>query len=394
MTSLASTPLDRLFRAKLRSLSVAQFRAFCQRQNWSEEEGWSQTWEDATGRRWSTLSRLGYLIATANEMGRNEALLAQGLQHHGKQGLEKQTQPGEPDLLWAWLGYNNLSANSATQAAVERAFMAVKAPGGMPTGLGLRGDAGWVDCALQLVEDLTRREGAPPRALLWWDSWMSANLLDKMGDYKKCWWNLGDISPGEKSRRALPHSLDARLPWSNETFGQKSQSRPKELGEVFTSAWVRLVDLGTLFLQFRSRKFADTDFPCGINRRGDSLGLSHHLGESAWPALENFLRAATDSGQIKSERPRPMSVASLGALNLWMAGPRTGLSEDEKYALTRCFTSPRVDSATGELVGSLVDSCDYKVSPVLLAWLNEQGLQKRVLTHENPAAASVRRPRM
>ncbi len=117
---------------------------------------------DATGHAWSLLSWVGYQYAQAfknqNVRPLQETLGLYRSDPRVRQGLGFQTQPGEPDLLWGWLGHYSIThkpSNDSFFQALSPLFSWIKEP---PLGVDQGRAHGWVLKALALLSN-TLKDG-------------------------------------------------------------------------------------------------------------------------------------------------------------------------------------------------------------------------------------------
>lgn len=362
----AATPQDRLFRAKLRTMSLTKFLDFAKAEGWSDDEAWAQTWVDDTGHRWSTLSRLGYLMATANDhVLKNQALLKEGVRRVNRAGgLAVETQPGQPDLIWAWLGYQNTMANGSMEKEMMMAFDRTLPAGQKVTaGAGVPGDGGWVDTMLGMAEFLVARGAPPPMWARWLEHWHTQSLLHASGARQCVWWRFGESAPHLFRSNAV-----GRLPLTPKEL-IFDVGRPEALAEpgAFSAVWERTVRWATACHRAAPGR-ADNPFPSGGEQPELRFDLDAHLSPSAWEALSDHIRAlALDAPST------PYAV--LPALSLWARGPRQGFSPDEEAAVV-ALVQPSLDQS-------------FQVSPELRAWALERSLDS-TLAQASPQA---RRPR-
>lgn len=384
MTSKPTKPKDpiaALFKAKMRAMSVTAFRKYATDQGWTEDEAWSKTWTDERGRQWSTLSRLGYLMATSNDgFMKNQALLRAGLEHHIRHhggGLTRQTEPGTPDLVWAYLGFHNVMANSSLQQTLERAFRSAPAPqpAWPSAGVGFPGDGGWVDTMLGLVETLVEEDKKPPGQWhKWFEHWHGASLLGTSGDRTLRWWSMGQSGKLLRMQGAV-----GRLPSAPDP--QKSvirdEGRPEALaiGDHFSQVWERTVRLATRCAGLYDKSFF-LSFPTGSSVSKEGVELAPFLQPSAWEALADYIRVA-QRPLLEKTKVEDYEVSTvLTALSLWVKGPHLGLSDQEQIQIRQRLTSVRSDHLGW--------------NPELRAWVKSHALEKAL---ESPVPSSPARPR-
>ena len=374
------TPEEILFPAKLRSMSLKKFEEFCKAQGWTTDEGWNKTWVDPKGRRWSTLSRLGYLMATSNDYAlKNQSLLKAGLAHHvrhhasvgEKGGMERQTQPGTPDVLWALLGSQNLMANAGFNATLKQAFQRVgHARLDWPSsGVGEPGDQGWLDSFLGLAEQLVEEEGPPPCWERWFERWHRCELLMASGALDVSWWDLGQqgsrwFAKDEKKELlpVLPHG-------SRHTIFDNG--RPTALTEEnrFSHLWARTVKWAALCAE-KATVPVTMGFPMvGVDPH-HRLQLGPHLGSEAWEALSQFIRAVLMTPAAKSQENVAPAVVS--AMSLWAQGPQVGFSPEEQETLLSLIKQAQEHEAKSQRSNAVVSA----FSPELRAWVLSSNLEK------------------
>lgn len=365
----------------MRAMGAAAFRNYATAQGWTEQEAWEKTWTDEKGRRWSTLSRLGYLMATSNDgYMKNQALLKAGLEHHIRHhggGLGRQTEPGTPDLVWAYLGFHNVMANTSLQQTLEQAFRSAPSP--QPdwpsAGVGLPGDGGWVDTMLRLVETLVEEDKKPPGCWhKWFEHWHGASLLGISGDRSLRWWSMGQSGKLLRMQGAV-----GRLPSSPDP--QKSvirdEGRPEALalGDHFSQVWERTVHLAARCATLSDKSFF-LSFPTGSSASREGFELAPFLQPSAWEALADYIRAAQRPLLKKTKVEEYEMSTVLTAMGLWIKGPQVGLSDEEQIQLKQ-----QLGSMSSEKLGW---------NPELRAWVKSHALEK-VLEHPGPSAPA--RPR-
>lgn len=384
MAKTPTDPVTALFKAKLRTMSVAGAQKYAQAQGWSMEEFWGQTWTDPTGYRWSTFSRLGYLMATSNEtMMNNQAFLKEGLRDHHRNrggGLERQTQSGTPDLVWAYLGSHNVLANGSLESELKQAF--VKATHPNPewpaAGVGLPGDGGWLDCMLGLVEKLAAEEKVAPRGWSkWFEQWHRANLLGVKGQSQFSWWHLG-----QRGVQLVLEEAKGRLPYPPPgKFTIRDSGRPAALaeGDHFSRLWERTVRLAANCLA-KSDQALYLVFPRGGLPEAERVDLAPFLETGAWDALDQYVLALKSRVVDVSALQRYEVSTITSAMSLWVEGPQAGVTEEQKGELRDLLLAMK---KTFEPRG-------WEMSSRLTAWAKEHSLNKSL---EEPAPAAPTRPR-
>lgn len=339
-----------VFPELLGRLTAVRFAEHAARAGLDEAQALDLTWMDGDGRRWSVLSRLGFLQAMRDSAQGPVALMATALSHHTDRhggGLARATQPGEPDLLWAWLGVamQPVLFSSQGDPAVGPALIAAFSNATHPTdaalpasGFGAPGDGGWVDRALGLVEGLLDRGLVPPNLEARVDQWRLHHVLGVTGplhhpDAHAVWWNLGragGASLGAGGEHAALPTVDV-----SRTLLHALPGRPPALAPWVAAAWNRLAGLNVRALEVHR-----TPHPSAIfsTLAGLPSTLPSFLNAESVVAVEAFVRA----GALASPSD-PLQGGVDAAMGLWLRLPEAG----------KTLTGPEQAAVAWRLAGHL-----------------------------------------
>jgi len=159
--------LNHFFQFTLPSLKAGGLKYAQTHGGFSMEELCAYRWVDGRGRGWSLLSWMGHRFATSTpDSGLDVGLLVDVLQLYENSplialGLAWQSEPSEPDVLWAWLGHYSERGqqNDWFYTAIAPLFRGVKEP---PLSISAEGEpGGWLLQALGLMTRWAEKKRAP-----------------------------------------------------------------------------------------------------------------------------------------------------------------------------------------------------------------------------------------
>lgn len=347
--------LDWLFLKRLGRMTPQRLKEDLRQRGFSMETAHTLVWTDADGHRWTLLSRLGYLMIQDPGARRSTLLLEALLAPRADpfEGWKRATQPGEPDLLWAWLGAafltDPLQKGRNALTALDKAFSVGGPP---PAGAGAPGDGGWVDQAFGLLDGVIAREGVPSGLGPVVAGWRRDNLLAISGlsaPAPRLWWHLGRPGAGAWPQgSAAPHDPDLQdeAPGQMPRFREVQHRRPAAMAAGFEAAWNRLMRWSILA--------AGAETEPGRRRLGVPMtpnDLPAFLGPESVALLEDYLRVVA-----LGTPARPMERDLAEALALWVTFPedRRGLSPEEAHRLATRVAREEAFTEVGAPKGTMV----------------------------------------
>lgn len=148
---------DTLFLSVLPSARTACLRRWCLDNHVTPQELMEYRFVDDQGYAWSIMSWVGSeMLRKHISYNNNTDLLTEALELYRetglyKQGLSRQTHPGDPDLLWGWLGHYSI-LSKPTQDSFYQALSGIFSHAGAPFSIDAKGHmGGWVLPALELL---------------------------------------------------------------------------------------------------------------------------------------------------------------------------------------------------------------------------------------------------
>lgn len=162
MPSPVLSSLDALFRDVMPAAEGVCIRSWCKQNQIAEQQVLQHAFVDEAGHAWSFLSWAGFQVLS--RFPKNTLLLVEALELYREaglysQGLTYQTHPGEPDLLWAWLGHYSV-INKPSQDSFYQTLSGLFSCAGLPLELNPDGSmGGWVLQALGMLESHAKQGG-------------------------------------------------------------------------------------------------------------------------------------------------------------------------------------------------------------------------------------------
>jgi len=336
-------PLDDLFEKQLSWLSNRQLRNWAFKHGLEMDRIYAHRWRDETGHAWSFLSRVGYFHARRSPERTGSSLLEMALSQ-GIWGnpLAVQTQPGEPDLLWAWLGSLSFAPNSNSRRLDE---LLQKTLGCLPSFDSEDGQVkGWVSQALAFGKAISQRWETKPHMHAWIDCLAQQNLLCPARNQAgllginvpfpgwSSWNDWGDASRGSRDTRTLPRD---------------------------EKVWAALMDWATVMVERDPALSVKTKFSVGY----EVLRPTVKIGAEGLAALQRYVQAGALD---RLEQPIHGGTVNATAL-LFLNGVRFSPSA-EKVLVSRLL-DPTFDRDPGEPEGSLFDWHGLRKNAALDTWV-------------------------
>lgn len=147
---------DALFSSVMPNAKGACLRTWCDDHRVTPEALMGHRFVDEHGYAWSVMSWVGALML-GRYVDQNTHLLTEALELYRetglyKQGVSHQTHPGDPDLLWGWLGHYSIFSKPSKDSFYQ-ALSGLMAYAGTPFSLEPDGQVGgWVLPAMELLE--------------------------------------------------------------------------------------------------------------------------------------------------------------------------------------------------------------------------------------------------
>ncbi len=299
-SSLFASPDNRywgsLFRRILGTEPLSEVEAWCEDHGLAKHAWLDATWVDPEGHAWSAVSRIGFLWVNHRGISRFslptlEAALAYGI---GSSGWN-QTQPGEPDVVWAWLGS---LAQGAYPDSLAAAFEDAPRLPGNRAACGHGDDEGWMAQAFamahwaqeQLLSVSDENVALFDRLV---SSWSNGLLWQTHLNAVDCPWVLG---PGD-SKRVFRHFVDLAQ--------EEVWVGPKEIREEGTRNRVWL-NMARLHITLANRGLLDNaSLLDGLPRGGGQdffFSLSPLAQQAGWELIQvETARAVLKNGGFRKE---------------------------------------------------------------------------------------------
>lgn len=197
-------PLDSLFKAKLRGISMRQFELFRKSVD-HVPTPWRWT-DNKTDIEWTLMGRKGELLWHASEahhVKNHSAALYSIERAISHDEAWHQSKPGVPDILLFWLGTMRYGTpHPRTQSLISRALEHAAPGEGKP------GDGGWLDQTIKIVEDEVKEGVSDSRKRVIHDATVGRWLRGTI---------LRGINPGDADWRVVS-STSMPLAWPQETI--------------------------------------------------------------------------------------------------------------------------------------------------------------------------------
>jgi hypothetical protein len=230
-------------------------------------------WDDANGRKWSPLGRLGYLWWTGENLPVNRDLGAHLLKEAMANKTAWQKSAGTPDFVWLWLGQLRQPEKHTLITSIMNSEAGANDPSIMT---GLEQDGGWLNHAMTVIEEeckgavLTTSRAEVLTGVA--RDWMMGPVLGLEEPNSRDWRSflpIPDLFPPVETwerMRALQRSLEPYLPLSD-TSSTLSQDAWARSATAFFLKPKIVIDA-----TFRPKLWAEGEFAAGAAiRRGNAL---------------------------------------------------------------------------------------------------------------------------
>lgn len=364
MTS-AQPLLDALFEKGMRHMTNRKLRDWAYKSSMDMEHIYCHTWQDEQGHRWSFLSRVGYFHAIRSPSRTSSTLLSLALldfcERHQGDALAVQTQPGEPDVLWAWLGtlsYMVKDDDHRLNDLLQKAL--AHSPGVDAADASL----GWVGQALALGHRFTSGAPTRPHMHAWVDALITKNLLNPC------------LIRATRMGKDVPFTN-----WSswNDTGKWDYPTPPPPPQAQEDQVWKALLGWAADLVRKDPALSVKATFDAFNQIRKPSLDL----GPEAMEALKDYVRAGALE---RPEQPVHGGAVNAAALVVALGGQ---FSPAEEGALVDRLMDRTFVRDPGEPDGSLYDWHGFRHVPVLATWIKAVQLESQLPI----AAPAVRKPR-
>jgi hypothetical protein len=341
-------PLDELFAKGMRRMSNREVRNWAFKHGLLMDQVQRHVWIDDAGHAWSFLSRVGYFHAMRDPERTGSSLLELALsdfnaRYSYSNPLSIQTQPGEPDVLWAWLGSLSFAPNAEHGRLKDSMQQALSLA---PKVNAEDGSLGWVGEALVFGKRVAEATPTRPHMHRWINALVGQNLLS-MPSYFTAWTGNPPAYPNWSS-------------WNDELLHEK-MDYPVIAHERNEKIWTLLMGWAVALIQNDPALSVKTK----LEVRSEPRTLSAGLGPVALEALKGYVRA----GGLE-RLDQPVHGGAVEATKLIVAyGDRFAPSEEAllvERLLDRTFVRD-----PGEPEGSLWDWHGVDQIPAMNAWAKE-----------------------
>lgn len=365
--TVAPNPLDDLFAKGMRRMSNREVRNWAFKHGLLVDQVQRHVWTDDTGHAWSFLSRVGYFHAMRAPERTGSSLLELALsdfnnRYSHSDPLSIQTQPGEPDVLWAWLG----SLSFAPDADHDRLKDAVKESLKLaPKVVAEDGSLGWVGAALAFGKRVAEATPTRPHMHRWINALVAKNLLSNPS-YFTAW--TGNPPPYPR--------------WSswNDDLGYMETDYRAVAYERNEKIWTLVMDWAVALVHNDPALSVKTK----LEVRSEPRTLSAGLGPAALEALKGYVRA----GSLE-RLDQPVHGGAIEATKLIVAYGERFTPSEEAVLVGRLKDRTFVRDP-GEPDGALWDWHGLERLPALSAWAKEVQLDSAL---PGPSAPRLPKPR-